>query len=515
MAKTPDSTSKESFVEETRQPADLEKDASAGAAYIVGEDIDADTEGLKTTKNGKIILIPQPSSDPDDPLNWSWMKKHTVLLALLLPSLLTDWGMTWGTTLFELQAVTWKMSVPAAARSVSGGIFLQGPGGVLAVPFVQRFGRLPVLFWSQALALIMIIAATFSPSYASFTAFRALQGFFGTAPQVIGLTMIHDMFFFHQHAVKINIWAFCFVIGPYVGPFISSWLLIKLGWEADMGVLAGFYGFSTCLVIILGKETLYDRENNRVPTAGASRISLLTGVAGVKATGMPKMMDVFKHLFELLICPQLLLPCLFVCIQFMWAIGIVTTITQFIKPPPYSLNNTDASLFYLAPIVGSIVGELWGHWFNDWLCNRYIRTHNGKYEPENRLWGAYPGAALALCSLVLYGQTLQHTLPVVGLAAAWAIMAFAQVSSTTAISAYALDCFPHHAALASSWINFWRTTGGFCVTYFQTQWVAKSGAAVTFGVQGAIVGAFTFFVVATQIWGKKWRANHAPPAAEN
>jgi MFS family permease len=58
--------------------------------------------------------------------------------------------------------------------------------------------RLPVLFWSQALALIMIIAATFSPSYASFTAFRALQGFFGTAPQVIGLTMIHDIFFFHR-----------------------------------------------------------------------------------------------------------------------------------------------------------------------------------------------------------------------------------------------------------------------------------------------------------------------------
>jgi hypothetical protein len=58
-------------------------------------------------------------------------------------------------------------------------------------------------------------------------------------------------------------------------------------------------------------------------------------------------------------------------------------------------------------------------------------------------------------------------------------------------------------------------TGGFCVTYFQTQWVAKSGAAVTFGVQGAIVGAFTFFVIATQIFGKKWRVSHAPPAAEN
>ena len=33
------------------------------------------------------------------------------------------------------------MSVPLVARSVSGGIFLQGPGGVIAVPFVQRYGR--------------------------------------------------------------------------------------------------------------------------------------------------------------------------------------------------------------------------------------------------------------------------------------------------------------------------------------------------------------------------------------
>jgi hypothetical protein len=49
--------------------------------------------------------------------------------------------MTWGTTLFEAQATTWHMSVPDAARSVSGGIFLQGPGGVMAVPFVQRYGR--------------------------------------------------------------------------------------------------------------------------------------------------------------------------------------------------------------------------------------------------------------------------------------------------------------------------------------------------------------------------------------
>lgn len=121
---------------------DIEKDGSARSVCVVTEQsVDSyDVRDWKTTKNG-IPLIPQPSSDPADPLNWSWRRKHKVLFALLLPSLLTDWSMTWGTTLFEAQSITWSMTVPAVAASVSGGIFLQGPGGVLAVPFVQRYGR--------------------------------------------------------------------------------------------------------------------------------------------------------------------------------------------------------------------------------------------------------------------------------------------------------------------------------------------------------------------------------------
>jgi hypothetical protein len=101
----------------------------------------AQNANLKRTEDGKTILIPQPSDDPEDPLNWSWSKKHGILIALGVSALLTDWGMTWGTVLFEMQAADWKMSVPDVAKSLSGGIFLQGPGGVLAVPLTQRFGR--------------------------------------------------------------------------------------------------------------------------------------------------------------------------------------------------------------------------------------------------------------------------------------------------------------------------------------------------------------------------------------
>lgn len=36
----------------------------------------------------------------------------------------------------------------------------------------------------------MVLIATFMPTYAGFTAFRTLQGFFATAPQVIGLSVV-------------------------------------------------------------------------------------------------------------------------------------------------------------------------------------------------------------------------------------------------------------------------------------------------------------------------------------
>lgn len=105
--------------------------------------------------------------------------------------------MTYGTVLFAAQAETFGVSIQRSANSITGALFLQGVGGIFAVPLIQRFGRLPVLFYSQLLCALWVMAAALAPGYASFTAFRCLQGFFNTAPQVVGLSFIHDMFVLH------------------------------------------------------------------------------------------------------------------------------------------------------------------------------------------------------------------------------------------------------------------------------------------------------------------------------
>ena len=42
----------------------------------------ADLSGLKLANDGKTVLIPQPSNDPNDPLNWSYAKKISILLVV-------------------------------------------------------------------------------------------------------------------------------------------------------------------------------------------------------------------------------------------------------------------------------------------------------------------------------------------------------------------------------------------------------------------------------------------------
>jgi hypothetical protein len=62
------------------------------------EDIDLDAIG---EQNGYIvdvslILIPQPSEDPHDPLNWSSWRKHITLIVISMTAFLPDYGSATG-----------------------------------------------------------------------------------------------------------------------------------------------------------------------------------------------------------------------------------------------------------------------------------------------------------------------------------------------------------------------------------------------------------------------------------
>ena len=69
---------------------------------------DTNVEGrgnLRLAKDDHTVLIPQPSDDPNDPLNWSDYKKHVVLFVISFAAFLPDYGSAVGAVTLMPQAM--------------------------------------------------------------------------------------------------------------------------------------------------------------------------------------------------------------------------------------------------------------------------------------------------------------------------------------------------------------------------------------------------------------------------
>lgn len=51
---------------------------------------------LQVASDGHTVLIPQPTDHANDPLTWSWRKKHITLFTITMISFLADFGSSIG-----------------------------------------------------------------------------------------------------------------------------------------------------------------------------------------------------------------------------------------------------------------------------------------------------------------------------------------------------------------------------------------------------------------------------------
>lgn len=89
-------------------PIDLEQ-LGEREGYVLDTSL-AQHEGLKTTTDGKTVLIPQPSESPNDPLNWSSFRKHLILIIISAAAFLPDYGSATGAVTLIPQA-TYVLSI--------------------------------------------------------------------------------------------------------------------------------------------------------------------------------------------------------------------------------------------------------------------------------------------------------------------------------------------------------------------------------------------------------------------
>ena len=96
--------------DEKIKDGETQHDQAGIAGHLSGPVLDinhlgAEGQGLQTAHDGKTILIPQPSSDPHDPLNWTPLKKHITLLVITVVAFLPDFGSSMGIVALLPQAM--------------------------------------------------------------------------------------------------------------------------------------------------------------------------------------------------------------------------------------------------------------------------------------------------------------------------------------------------------------------------------------------------------------------------
>lgn len=134
----------------------IDKHAVPGTYHLV--DLEGTIQAKHSNAHRDIVLIPTPSSDPDDPLNWSVNRKrlstisqsmYTLMVGIAsaaIYSVLTPISADTGLTLNDLNAGT-------------GYMFLAfGWGCLVWQPLALQYGKRPVYLFSMLATLVSAIS---------------------------------------------------------------------------------------------------------------------------------------------------------------------------------------------------------------------------------------------------------------------------------------------------------------------------------------------------------------------
>lgn len=197
----------------------------------------------------------------------------------------------------------------------------------------------------------------------------------------------------------------------------------------------------------------------------------------------------------------------------MWAVGInIATGIIFGTPEEfggYGFTNVQIGYLHFSPIVGTIIAEVFGHWFNDFTAKRYIHKHRGVFEPEVRLWPIYIAAIFTVPSIIVFGQSIFHHWHWTGVACGWAVFSIGIMLTSVAVIAYSLDSLPMAPAEVAAWLNLARTMGGFAIGYFQEPWGNATGYDVSFGIQSIVVASSIVPAIVVHKYGHRMRLKSA------
>ncbi|KAJ3796574.1 MFS multidrug transporter [Lentinula aff. detonsa] len=481
-------------------------------------------EGLEEVykRHGRIDLVPLPSDLPEDPLNWSSLRKNTLLGLVAFHACLGPFSAACAIPSFELFSVEFGVSLTKASYITAAPIVFLGTFPFLWAPISSRIGRRPVYLASMLISAAMQLASAYCTTYGALVACRVLVAIFICPPQSMGASTVSEMFFVHEKGQKMGVWALLVSLGPTIAPLIMGPLVYHTGqWQWTFYLLAIMNFAHFILYFFFCPETLFNRpvRSTNLEFADTEPISTAakwytpyTSFQIYSREPWSKLpMDIISPL-RYISRPTILLPSFANAITFTYTNVLLTVQIPALLGQKYQLNTQQIGLQFIAPFVGALLGEPFAGLGSDIWMQYCVKRAHGKRKVEWRLPFAIPGFLIAIVGLMVLGLRLQNTpsgvwniTPDIGSA----IALFGQQIVTTVCTTYAIESQPEHTGQAAILVALIRQTYAFTGPFYFTDQFNAMGIVHACGLLSGLIGFGMCLIFACMMFGKSWREKEA------
>lgn len=221
----------------------------------------ADTQRLKhgTGRFSHVLLVPQPSDSPNDPLNWpTWRKDVILFIVGMSAAVVGAYGPMLGPGFVPIAAEL-GITVEILSQATAWLILTLGICVFFMNPLAKIYGKRPIYVFASAVLFAVSIWGGVAENYGSFLGSRIL-GALGMAPyEVLVQATISDLYFVHERATRLAAWNLFLLCGIAGAGFISGYIIEDLGYQWTFWVCAILFGIFGVGILFYVPETTYIR----------------------------------------------------------------------------------------------------------------------------------------------------------------------------------------------------------------------------------------------------------------
>ncbi|KAL3471439.1 major facilitator superfamily domain-containing protein [Aspergillus californicus] len=487
----------------------------------------------------ELILSPAPSDDPDDPLNWSPLRKGVNFA-------LTCSYVCFTFVLVDINSLAYRGYIAelgltyATFNMASGSNFIGLALGCLVfLPCVHKFGRRPIYLLS---AIVQFACAVWWANFhkaGELIGVSLLAGLAGSISEAVVMITIVDLFFVHQHARFNGIFVFMQSLGSTGGPIACGYIVVDLGWRWMWWIVAIFLGVNLLLVLFFFEESKYVPTLNGQSTAlGGEPATITTKDADDKGPAEPVTTrtstahrrsrksirqrlafvtktpgPVFQHFYQPLLLLISFPAVAYTAVTYGTILAFFSASSSagsyFLIYPPYDFSPSAIGLFHLGGFIGALLATLTMSPLIDWIIISLAKRNNGVFEPEMRLWMSIPAAFINCAAMLLYGIGLAKGLHWLILAFAQGLFGFGFITAADVALTYLSDSYPDILGDALIAVVFIRNGFAAIIRFAFTDWLAGMGIQNTFILIGMIALVSVVIPILLLVYGKRARVRTA------